>query len=513
MSGTSSRVARNASYTFGGNLVAFVAGAVASVVLARMLRPAQLGTYALVLMAAGVMAMLVTTGIPHAATKYVAEYDARGERETALRVLGALARVEIAMAVAVGTIAFVSAPWLERSFGAPGFAPAFRIAAAALPVTTLAGLILAGLQGVQDYRRITLISLVGTVVLFSGTIGLLVVGAGVPGAIGAFAITGALTATLGAGALRKHGLSLFRASLPSVSIAKLRRYVPAVGAVLLLDAVVWQRSEVLFLGVFRSREEVAWYALAFGIAATVMRLIPRALAFVLPPVASGLYGRGDPVGMQVLFRTGSRYLAILAAPLVVGGAVVAEPLLVNVYGEGYRRAALVLPLLMLAAGVGAVGSVTASIQNGIERQDLVLKVALAATAVNLGLDVWLIPAWGIVGAAVANLVAQTGAVIAGIVVSAPLVGVSFPAGDCLRALAAAGATGVVAYPVVATVRGVAGVVVGVLAGALAYPPALLAVGVLRAEDLERLDSVRELVPARLRPGYGGLVRLAGRWAA
>lgn len=512
MSGTSSRVARNASYTFAGNLVAFVAGAAASVVLARMLGPARLGTYALALTVAGLMGMFATLGMPHAATKYVAEYAARGERETAARVLGALARVGVAAAAAVGTLAFVSAPWLERAFGAPGFAPAFRIAAAALPVTILAALILAGLQGVQDYRRVALISLVGTVVLFSSTIGLLAAGGGVPGVFGALALTGMLTAVLGAGALRKHGLSLVRASLPRAPIGKLRRYVPAVSVVLLLDAVVWQRSEVLFLGVFRSGEEVAWYALAFGIATTVMKLIPRALAFVLPPVASGLYGTGDPVGMQVLFRAGSRYLAILAAPLVVGGAVLAEPLLVIVYGEGYRRAALVLPLVLLAAGVGAVGSVTAAIQNGIERQDLVLKVALAATAVNLGLDVWLIPAWGVVGAAIANLVAQSGAVIAGIALTAPLLGVSFPAGSCLRVLAAAVASGVVAHPVAAGMGGPVRLVGGVLAGALAYLPALLAVGVLRAEDFERLAALRELVPARLRPGYGGLLRLAGRWA-
>jgi O-antigen/teichoic acid export membrane protein len=358
---------------------------------------------------------------------------------------------------------------------------------------------------------VTLISVASTLFLLAGTVGLLAAGAGVVGAVVALAATAFLGAVLGWRALGRHlGLSNRGTSLPASARAKLRRYAPAVSAVLLLDAVVWQRSEVFFLGIFRTPREVAWYALAFGVAATVMHLLPRALSVVLAPVASGLYGVADQAGMRTLFRTGSRYLAILAAPLVVGGAALARPLLTTIYGEGYGPSALVLPLVLVAAGFGAVGSVTAGIQNGMERQDLVLKVALPATAIDLALDLALIPSWGPMGAALANGAAQIAAVVAGVVLTGRLLGEGFPIRDCLRVLAAAGIATVVAYPLATVVGGPGGLLAAILSGALVYPGALLVTGGLRAEDIGRLDAVRELLPDCLRPGYGGLLRLAAR---
>jgi O-antigen/teichoic acid export membrane protein len=269
---------------------------------------------------------------------------------------------------------------------------------------------------------------------------------------------------------------------------------------------------VFFLGVFRSPAEVAWYALAFGVAVTVMRLLPRSLSFVLPPLASGLYGADDRAGLRTLFDAGSRYLLILAAPLIAGGALLAEPLLTAAYGEAYVPAARAFPLLLLAAGFGAVGSVTASIQTGIERQDLVLKVALAATVVNVGLDLALIPRFGIVGAAAANAVAQVGAVIAGIALTARVLDTPFPVRDCVRILSAAGGVGLLGFGVAHAVGGTGGLASGIAAAAVTYPLALGLTRALRRGDLERLHAVGRLLPAALRPGYGGLLRLAG-WSA
>lgn len=514
MSETSRRVARNASYSLAGNAVAFVAGTAGSIVLARLLGPRGLGTYALVLSSTGIMGMLVRLSIPHATTKYVAEYAARGERDTVARILGTLARLEVGMALLVAGPAILLASWLEGVFQAPGFAWAFRIAAVGLLPGAVGGVATAALAGFQDFRRQTQISVARTIVVFVTTVGLVVGGTGVVGAVGAFVVGGVFAGVVSWRMVLNHHVhvSFRKTPLPTAARAKLRRYAPAVGAVLFLDAVVWQRSEVFFLGIFRTPQEVAWYAVAFGVATTVTRLFPRALTTVLAPVASGLYGAADRPGMRTLFRVGSRYLTMLVAPFVVGGAVLARPLLTTVYGPEYAPAAAVFPLLLLGAGFGAVGSVTAGIQKGIERQDLVLKVALAATLLNVGLDVSLIPLWGVVGAAIASTAAQAGAVIAGIVLTVPLVSVRFPLGSCLRIAAGAGVMGAVAFVVVRIADGPGGLVAALLSGAIVYPGALLATGAVDHEDIARLEAAGDLLPRLLRPGYGGLLRVAGKWA-
>lgn len=515
MSETSRRVARNASYSLAGNAVAFAAGTAASIVLARLLGPRDLGTYALVLSSTGIMGMVVRLSVPHSTTKYVAEYAGRGEPDTVARIVGTLARFEVGMALLVAGPALLLASWFESLFQAPGFSWAFRIAAIGLLPGAVGGVAKAALAGFQDFKRETQISVASTIFLFLTTVGLVAGGAGVAGAVGALVATGAFGGVVSWLAVRRHHVRVpFRKTvLPAPARVKLRRYAPVVGVVLFLDAVVWQRSEVFFLGIFRSPREVAWYAVAFGVAATVTRLLPRALTVVLAPAASGLYGAADRSGMRALFRTGSRYLTMVTAPFVVGGAVLAHPLLKTVYGPEYAPAAAAFPLVLLGAGFGAVGSVTAGIQNGIERQDLVLKVAVAATVLNVGLDVALIPRWGVIGAAVANMAAQAGAVIAGIVLTVPLLGVRFPLGSCLRVAAAAGVMGAVAHTVIRTTGGPGGLVAALLAGAVVYPGALLATGAVGHEDLARLEAAGDVLPRPFRPGYGGMLRLAGRWTA
>lgn len=506
------RVARNASYSLVASFIAFVAGLVSSVVIARLLGPAELGIYALVLSMGGVMGMIVMLGIPHAITKYVAEYEARGERDTAAALLASLTRFTSAVAIGVGVVAFAAAPWLERSFDADGFAAGLRIAAIGLLPGALGGIAGAGLAGFQDYRRTMRISLAGTIFLFVTTVSLLAAGAGVLGAVAALAISGGFVGVLTWRGLSHHmRVPLLRGRPPDPARVKLRRYVPPVTAVLVLDAIVWQRSEVFFLGVYRSAREVAWYGLAFGISVTVMKLLPRAASAVLAPVASGFYGADDLPGTRQLFITGSRYITILAAPVVVGGSVLAYPLIATIYGEGYAPAATVLPIVLLAAGFGAIGSVTAAIQTGIERQDLVLKVAGVAALVNIALDFGLIPTLGILGAAIANAVAQVGAVVGGIVLTRRVIGAPFPVVGCLRVTAAAVITGGVAYPVTALLGSrVTGVLAGVIAGAAVYPAALIVCGGIITDDLERLRALREVLPRWLRSGYSRLLGILAR---
>lgn len=513
MSRTAERVARNASWSLASGVVAFAAGAVSSVVLARLLGPRDLGTYALVLSMGGAVSLLVTLALPQAVMKYVAEFEARNDRETVRRMLGAVARYQVAASVVAGAAAALAAPALERVFGAPGFASALRLAMLGLVPATLAALVIAALQGLQDYRRAALISLSSTSLYFVTTVALLAAGAGVMGAVGAGVATSVLTAILAVRGIRLHlGSVALRGAVPQIASRKLRRYVPSLTAVLVLDAVVWQRSEIFFLGIYRGAREVGWYALAFGAATILMRLVPRALSHVLPPVASGYYGADDLEGMKTLFRLGGRYLTILTAPLVAGGVLLAGPMLTLVYGKEYRPAAAAFSILLVGAGLGAVGSVAAGIQTGMERQGQVLRIALGATAANLALDVLLIPSGGILGAATASTLAQAGAVVPGILLTRRMVGTGFPVGDCARAVAAAALSAAVGYAVSIGWPGPAGLLAAVGAGALVYLPGLLLFRALRTEDFDRFRSLVGILPSPVQRGYGGLLRLAERWA-
>src|SRR3970282_813696 len=97
--------------------------------------------------------------------------------------------------------------------------------------------------------------------------------------------------------------------------------------------------------------EIAFYALAFGVAAQVGR-IPYQASVVLFPSFPALVGGGRVAELAGLHATAMRSLVLLGAPLAVGLAVTAPGVVGLLYGPAYAPAAVVLVVL-------AVGSLAA----------------------------------------------------------------------------------------------------------------------------------------------------------
>jgi len=91
----------------------------------------------------------------------------------------------------------------------------------------------------------------------------------------------------------------------------------------------------------------------------------------------------------------------VAAAIVV--CFISEPLMVFAFGEPYRSSATVINIIMWTAVFASIGSVSARYFN-VERMEkkIALRTALAAV-INVGLNLLLIPRYGVNGAAFATL--------------------------------------------------------------------------------------------------------------
>jgi O-antigen/teichoic acid export membrane protein len=111
----------------------------------------------------------------------------------------------------------------------------------------------------------------------------------------------------------------------------------------------------------------------------------------------------DPDRMRELYRRAVGHLVMAALPLAVGGAILARPLLVFVFGRPYAGASTSLAILMCTLVMVFPGyvNVTAAYALGLEKR---LAVILPfVVAVNAGTNLWAIPAFGIRGAAATTL--------------------------------------------------------------------------------------------------------------
>lgn len=164
-----------------------------------------------------------------------------------------------------------------------------------------------------------------------------------------------------------------------------------------------QRFDIILVGAIAGVASAAVYAAATRfIVAGQMSKNAISLA-IQPQLAAGL-ARGEHAATNHLYQYSTAWLILVTWPIYLVLAVFGNQFL-RIFGESYSAGSMVLLLLslsmLLASGLGNVdvvlvmaGRTTWSLAN----------VALAF-AVNLGLDLWLIPLHGITGAAIGWAVA------------------------------------------------------------------------------------------------------------
>lgn len=476
-------VARHTAFNFLTIALTSGLGVVLTAVIARVLAPERMGLYTLATWLVTVMGLVANLGYVTAAMKHMAEALGRGDEAEAAGVLAFSTR-QVLLTACLAAIALVgAAPWLGQLYAAPTLAPALWVGALGVIPTALVTLFTASAQALWRYGQVAALTAVQVGLMLLGTFLALWLDLGLAGLLGATALAAAVVALGYMLAFGSWRADWWRAPLPPERRAAIRRYQAPVFVMLLLDAVVWQRSELFFLGASHPGRQVAFYGLAFNLAYMAMKLIPGTLVGLLIPRMARAQGAGDEAQTLRIFAVSTRYMAMLAWPVAVGGSLVAAPLVALLYGPGYEPVAgLLVALLFASALVMIYGFPTSSLLYAANGQVRMVKIGLGVAVLNLALAAWWIPAHGAWGAVAANAAAQLASLYPGLVVARRLTGARPPVRSVLQLALAAILMGV---PVAALVQGAPpwlALLVGPPLGAVSYLGLLWRLGLLTPED-------------------------------
>jgi O-antigen/teichoic acid export membrane protein len=482
-----------------GWLVRGALGLLASILTARALAPADLGRYAFLVWLAGLLAIALSLGFPTTVTRYTAEAVGARRPGVAGALLGVVVRWQTSLALLTVLALAACALAAPAAWRLP-----LLMTALSIPSLVLHGSVAAFLSGLQAFRwqaALGVVTLALQLVLFALVATL---GGGVAGFLLAHAIANGVGLAAVATLARREGrrVGAWPASPPDTAgdaRGEMLRYARTVSALVVLDAVVWQRTEVAFLQMLGTPADVAFYALAFGVAAQVSR-IPYHASVVLFPTFPALVGAGRAAELAALHGTAMRYLVLLGAPLAVGLAVTAPALARLLWGPAYAPAGLVLGLLALGSLPAFAAGASPAVLHALRRQDRLVRQGVVAAAVDVVLALALVPVAGALGAAVANVVAQGLGSVLAIRAAVAVAGAGVPGGALVRILAAAALMGVAAAAPIVTVGGAAGLTAAVLVGGVVYPLALRALRALTREDLDRVRVLAERLPGATRSG-------------
>jgi O-antigen/teichoic acid export membrane protein len=348
--------------------------------------------------------------------------------------------------------------------------------------------LLAALAGVQRFDRIAVVSLYVAIAQVTAVGIAAFLHAGVLGMLWATLAGLAIGTLLAYQAV--HGLLLKLAAHPSSPspemadlYAQIRKFSLTISYILLLDTIVWQRSEVLFLKWYSTLPEIAFYTLAYSVVSK-MGDIASVFTGTLLPFYSESFGRSGLQEMGSAFRNSLKYLQMGMVPLCVLGIVVAKPLVELLYGAKFLPLVLPLQILILSLAFTSIGGVGSPLLVGTGKQAFIAWYGSFVAVLNLTMDFILIPRHGALGAAIANCTAQIVGVLGGTIYVIGYVKTKFPWRSTVAIyVAAAVAAAPVLYCFSHLQFGIPMQVGSIAVGAILYIGILVLAGELGKRDL------------------------------
>lgn len=186
---------------------------------------------------------------------------------------------------------------------------------------------------------------------------------------------------------------------PTFALRTARRASPLVLSSLL--GLVVFNLDLILLRFTRGAETAGYYAAAYAIASLLLNLGVTFYASVLPGLSRL---REDATAFRELYVGASVLIFALLAPFVVGGVILARPLVHLVFGAAYAPSASPLVPLLIAAGLTLSRFVPLASVVALGRRREALWINGSGAIVNVVLNLILIPRFGMLGAAWAAVV-------------------------------------------------------------------------------------------------------------
>jgi O-antigen/teichoic acid export membrane protein len=169
----------------------------------------------------------------------------------------------------------------------------------------------------------------------------------------------------------------------------------------LLAGWVIEASDRYLLELLSGREDVGWYSLAYRVAQAMMIGV-AAFSMGWAPIRYRIYERADAPG---IYRRLTSYYVIVAGVVTVVIADFARQIVAVIAPPSYEPAASVVPLLVVGYAMYGLYLMMITGMGVSKRTTPMAWIAGLGAAVNVGLNLLLIPRWGMHAAAANTLLA------------------------------------------------------------------------------------------------------------
>lgn len=173
-------------------------------------------------------------------------------------------------------------------------------------------------------------------------------------------------------------------------------------------------SDRYVISYYLGTASVGIYSAAYSVG-SVLAMLAGIFGFVLPPTLSKLYDDGKLIEVKTHLSYSLKYLLSINIPFVFGAAVLAKPVLkLFSTAEIASQGSLVVPLVAFSILPYSSYVIISHTLVLSKKTKILAFIWSAAAIINLGLNIMIVPYFGITGAAFTTLIAYLCALITGI---------------------------------------------------------------------------------------------------
>lgn len=170
--------------------------------------------------------------------------------------------------------------------------------------------------------------------------------------------------------------------------------------VMILAQTIFNSSDITMLGLMKSDTEVGYYSTAVKMTNLISQVI-ASLAWVVMPRMSLYFEQGNFEKINEMLKKTLNVLLTIGLPCAIGCICLSQEIVVIISGADYIAAAPALSILMIGFIFSLIGG--SFLGNMVllpsKREDIYMIVCCIATVVNLIMNYFLIPLWGVNAAA------------------------------------------------------------------------------------------------------------------
>ncbi len=383
-------LSKNIAITFSAKVIMVGLGLVAGILVARTLGPEGKGIFAFLSALAGIAIQFGNLGLQNANTYFIGK-----DRTKTFDLLGNSLWVGLILGSIIALGIYAAWAWYPNKIAGSIDGGLIIMTLVSIPFTLLSLFFQNILLGQQAFVLYNIIQILSQVAITVGVIIMMFMGLGIRGLVllsTAVGIISSITYWVLVGIKSQFSFHfnfpLFKESLRY----GIKSYLTTFFAFLIL------RSDLYLVNLYRGAAETGLYSLAAGFA-DLFQLLPMSIGMVLFPRLAENQSTSGEVTARVV-----RITTIIMFFLCLGTGIFAQPIITLLYGEAFRASAL--PFIILLPGIFfySIQAVIASNIGAIGLPFYIVYIWLATFLLNFGLNLILVPKYGMLAAASTSLI-------------------------------------------------------------------------------------------------------------